>query len=130
MCAKRIYMPDLRSSRTNEILMQHIEDQSRVIDLGCGDGYLLERLRDEHGCDVMGIERDNELFLASIERGLPMLQLDLNAGLSSARRCSRSRVHLTCSMRSSASRIEPSSWCRTLVTGGFACRCCCRGVLP
>ncbi len=82
MCAKRIYMPDLRSSRTNEILMQHIEDQSRVIDLGCGDGYLLERLRDEHGCDVMGIERDNELFLASIERGLPMLQLDLNAGLA------------------------------------------------
>ena len=62
--------------------MQHIDANSRVIDLGCGDAHLLERLRDGHNCTVMGIERDFDLFLAAIERGVPMLQVDLNKGLS------------------------------------------------
>ncbi|MCA9080855.1 MAG: methionine biosynthesis protein MetW [Planctomycetaceae bacterium] len=75
-------MPDPRSALTNEILMRHIDAESRVIDLGCGDGLLLERLRDEHQCQVTGIERDTDLFLAAIERGVPMLQVDLNAELT------------------------------------------------
>jgi methionine biosynthesis protein MetW len=81
MCAKRIHLPDPRAALTNQILMRQIAANSRVIDLGCGDGLLLEMLRDEHNCQVMGIEREFPLFLAAIERGLPMLQVDLNEGL-------------------------------------------------
>jgi methionine biosynthesis protein MetW len=81
MCAKRIYLPDPRTAVTNQILMSHVNRGSRVIDLGCGDGLLLEKLRDEHGCEVMGIERELPLFLEAIERGVPMLQVDLNEGL-------------------------------------------------
>lgn len=81
MCAKRIYLPDPRSAVTNEIVIGQIERGSRVVDLGCGDAELLQRLRDEHDCDVLGIERDEELFIHAIERGIPILQSDLNHGL-------------------------------------------------
>lgn len=81
MCAKRIHLPDPRSAVTNEVVIGQIEQGSRVLDLGCGDAQLLERLRDQHGCDVLGIERDEEAFLHAIERGVPILQADLNQSL-------------------------------------------------
>jgi methionine biosynthesis protein MetW len=81
MCAKRIFLPDPRDILTDELLMRHIEPGSSVVDLGCGDGRLLERLRREHNCTVLGIERDMDGFIAAIERGLPVIRADLNAGL-------------------------------------------------
>lgn len=82
MCAKRIHLPDPRSAVTDEVIIQHVERGSRVIDLGCGDAGLLARLRDDHACDVLGVERDDESFVLAIEKGVPILQADLNRGLS------------------------------------------------
>lgn len=82
MCAKRIYLPDPRAAVTNELIIDKITRGSRVVDLGCGDASLIARLRDEHGCDVFGIERDEDLFIKGIEKGVPMLQADLNGGLT------------------------------------------------
>ncbi len=79
--AKRIYMPDPRSAVTNEIIIDQIARGSRVIDLGCGDAQLIARLRDEHDCDVLGVERDEDAFVLAIERGVPVLEADLNDGL-------------------------------------------------
>lgn len=81
MCAKRIHLPDPRAAVTNELIIDKITRGSRVIDLGCGDASLIARLRDHHDCDVFGVERDEELFIRGIEKGVPMLQADLNAGL-------------------------------------------------
>ncbi len=81
MCAKRLCLPDPRAAITNELIIHQIERGARVLDLGCGDAALLERLRDEHGCEVLGIEKDEEAFLQAIERGVPILQGDLNRGL-------------------------------------------------
>jgi methionine biosynthesis protein MetW len=81
MCAKRIFMPDPRDVLADDLLMSQIEPGSRVVDLGCGDGRLLARLRDEKQCSVLGVERDQDVFIAAIERGLPMIRADLNAGL-------------------------------------------------
>jgi methionine biosynthesis protein MetW len=81
MCAKRICLPDPRSAVTNEVIIRQIERGSRVVDLGCGDARLLERLRDEHGCDVLGVERDDDAFVNALERGVPIIQADLNRGL-------------------------------------------------
>ena len=81
MCAKRIFLPDPRDVLADELLMQQIEPGSRVLDLGCGDGRLLVRLRDERRCSVMGVERDDDFFVASIEKGLPILKADLNVDL-------------------------------------------------
>jgi methionine biosynthesis protein MetW len=50
---------------------------SRVLDLGCGDGALLEHLIERHDCDGLGVERDPEGFHACIARGVPVTQGDL-----------------------------------------------------
>ena len=55
MCAQRYCIPDPSVALTDEILMKQIAPASRVIDLGCGDGRLLERLREEYHCKVLGI---------------------------------------------------------------------------
>lgn len=81
MCAKRIYMPDPLTAVTDELLMGHIDRGSRVVDLGCGDGRFLQRLREEHDCKVLGVELDLDEFLGSIARGIPVLKADLDRGL-------------------------------------------------
>ncbi|WP_437187743.1 methionine biosynthesis protein MetW [Planctomicrobium sp. SH668] len=81
MCAKRLQLADPRSAVTNDLIIQQIEPGTRVLDLGCGDAELLERLRLEHRCDVLGVEFDEEAFVQAIERGVPILQADLNEGL-------------------------------------------------
>lgn len=79
--AKRIRLPDPKAAVTEEVLIAHIERGSRVVDLGCGDGHLIEKLRDHHACDVLGVELDVDSFLGGIERGVPMLRANLNDGL-------------------------------------------------
>jgi methionine biosynthesis protein MetW len=79
---KRYCMPDPQAAITDELLMQHIERESRVIDLGCGNGRLLEKLRDEHGCSVQGVELDLSEIYACIGRGVPAILMDLDRGLT------------------------------------------------
>lgn len=74
-------MPDPRAAVTDEVILSHVERGSRVVDLGCGDGRLLAKLRAEHGCEVLGVEVDFEHFVGTIENGVPVLQADLNQGL-------------------------------------------------
>jgi homoserine O-acetyltransferase len=53
-----------------------------VLDLGCGTGGLLARLR-RRGCrPTMGVELDEQAILACVRRGLDVVQWDLNRGLS------------------------------------------------
>ena len=79
---KRYCMPDPTAALTDEILMQHVDRGSRVVDLGCGDGRLLARLRDEHGCDVQGVDLDADHLLAAFVRGVPAVKANLDQGLS------------------------------------------------
>jgi methionine biosynthesis protein MetW len=53
----------------------------RVLDLGCGDGTLLERLITRQGCAGHGVERSDEGFHACVARGVPVSQGDLEAEL-------------------------------------------------
>ena len=54
---------------------------SRVLDLGCGDGALLDLLTREKGCTGYGIEIDDDNVLACVRRGINVLQLNLHQGL-------------------------------------------------
>ncbi|MBD3893809.1 methionine biosynthesis protein MetW [Hydrogenophaga sp.] len=55
---------------------------ARVLDLGCGDGALLALLREQRGCSGYGVEIDDAKVLACVKRGVNVLQLNLEGGLS------------------------------------------------
>lgn len=77
----RYCLPDPKLVLTDELILEQIDAGSRVIDLGCGDGRLLARLRDEHACSVQGIDVDEELLIQAIARGVPVIKADLDRGL-------------------------------------------------
>jgi methionine biosynthesis protein MetW len=55
---------------------------SRVLDLGCGDGAMLDYLQRERACSGYGIEIDDHNVLACAKRGVNVIQLNLEEGLS------------------------------------------------
>jgi len=62
-------------------ILELIPPGSSVLDLGCGTGGLLARLRERGPCRVMGVELDEQAMLACVRRGLDVVQADLNQGL-------------------------------------------------
>ena len=54
---------------------------ARVLDLGCGDGALLDHLQKHNGCTGYGVELDDTNVLACAQRGVNVLQLNLDQGL-------------------------------------------------
>lgn len=55
---------------------------SHVLDLGCGDGVMLDYLQTDKQCTGYGIEIDDALIPKCIARGVPVIQRDLESGLS------------------------------------------------
>lgn len=55
---------------------------SRVLDLGCGDGALLAYLQQHKSCTGYGVELDDINVHACVQRGVNVLQLNLDLGLS------------------------------------------------
>ena len=55
---------------------------SRVLDLGCGDGALLAHLQQRNSCTGYGVELDDANVHACVQRGVNVLQLNLDLGLS------------------------------------------------
>ena len=64
------------------LIADWIRPGSRVLDLGCGDGSLLARLKDERDCTGYGIEIDRENIVQCIASGVNVIQSDLDRGLS------------------------------------------------
>jgi methionine biosynthesis protein MetW len=67
---------------TQEMIARLVPIGARVLDLGCGDGALLAHLRDSRQCHGYGIEIDDAKVLAALQRGIDVLQLNLEEGLS------------------------------------------------
>ncbi len=68
--------------RDLEIIAGLVPAGSRVLDLGCGTGELLAHLQRHKGCSGYGIEIDDGNVLASLKRGVNVIQLNLEEGLA------------------------------------------------
>jgi len=58
-----------------------IPPHASVLDLGCGTGRLLARLKHYGRGRLVGVELDEEKILGALRRNLDVVQADLNAGL-------------------------------------------------
>jgi len=63
-------------------LAQLVPVGSRVLDLGCGDGALLDHLQKHRGCSGYGVELADTNVQACVQRGVNVLQLNLDQGLT------------------------------------------------
>jgi methionine biosynthesis protein MetW len=64
------------------IIADLVKDGSRVLDLGCGDGELLEYLIKQKHCRGTGIEIDEKAIYQCIAKGVAVSHGDINSGLS------------------------------------------------
>lgn len=55
---------------------------SHVLDLGCGDGVMLEYLQSDKHCIGYGVEINDDEIPVCIARGVAVIQQDLEAGLA------------------------------------------------
>ncbi len=62
-------------------IKEWIEPGSRVLDLGCGSGELLQLLRDERRVEGYGLEIDPQNIIQCIHNGIDVIQRDLDEGL-------------------------------------------------
>ncbi|MBB3810328.1 methionine biosynthesis protein MetW [Pseudochelatococcus contaminans] len=74
---------DHDGERLDHLLMARmVEPGSRVLDVGCGDGTLLDLLVRERDVDGRGIELSHEGVSRSVARGLSVIQGDADADLA------------------------------------------------
>jgi len=64
------------------LIAKWIVPNSKVLDLGCGDGDLLGYLRDTKQVKGYGVEKDDASWLTCMKNGIDVIQMDLEAGLS------------------------------------------------
>ncbi len=62
------------------IITNMIEPNLSVLDLGCGDGTLLKMLKNK-GINARGIDINQDNIVKCLEKGLPVIQGDIDEGL-------------------------------------------------
>ena len=64
------------------VIEQWVSPNARVLDLGCGDGMLLNYLSAHKNTTGFGIEKNKDNWLLSLKNGLDVIQMDLESGLA------------------------------------------------
>ncbi|HQR03616.1 MAG: methionine biosynthesis protein MetW [Proteobacteria bacterium] len=65
-----------------DVIAGWVQSGDKVLDLGCGDGALLQRLIEERGVRGWGVDIQTHNVVAALRRGINVLQGDLEAGLA------------------------------------------------
>lgn len=65
-----------------QLIPNWVKSKSRVLDLGCGNGALLEKLNRDLQTDSMGVEINSDHITECVEKGINVIEQDLNQGLS------------------------------------------------
>lgn len=63
-------------------IAEWIKPSSTLLDLGCGDGDFLEFIKAQRGTKIYGLEISDPSVLACVEKGLNVIQQDLEGGLA------------------------------------------------
>lgn len=63
------------------VIADNIEPGSKVLDLGCGSGELLKKLINEKHCTGSGVDINQNNVIESIQKGLSVVQGDIDEGL-------------------------------------------------
>ena len=59
-----------------KVISQIIQNNKRVLDVGCGDGTLMEYLKFKQQNDVRGLEPQKDLVQKCIAKGLAVIEGD------------------------------------------------------
>lgn len=74
---------ELRLLRPDLAFIAHwVRVHSHVLDLGCGDGVMLDYLQSDKGCSGYGIEIDDTQIPQCVAREVSVIQQDMEAGLA------------------------------------------------
>ena len=65
-----------------ELILKLIESDKKVLDIGCGEGDLIKKLKKNKNCDARGIEVNGELVRNAISTGLIVVQGDAEKDLN------------------------------------------------
>ncbi len=79
---RKAFVRDILGRSDYAIISELIEPNSRVLDLGCGEGELLQWLVQNKNVEARGIELDGRKVQRAIARGVSVYQGDIDAGLS------------------------------------------------
>ena len=66
----------------HKIISDLIQKETKVLDLGCGDGTLLYLLKKNKSCKVTGIEIDEKEIYKCIEKGISVCHDDIDSSLT------------------------------------------------
>lgn len=66
----------------HQVIFDMIEPGSRVLDLGCGTGDLLQLVARDKDARVQGIELDENAIYECVKNGLSVCQSDIESGLA------------------------------------------------
>ena len=64
------------------VIARHVAPGTRALDVGCGEGELMEALQTEKGVIARGMEIDPELVERAVSRGLSVVQGDADRDLA------------------------------------------------
>jgi methionine biosynthesis protein MetW len=64
------------------MILEWVKPDSSVLDLGCGDGELLDLLVRERGARAQGIEINDQAIFQCVARGLSVFHEDIDEGLT------------------------------------------------
>jgi methionine biosynthesis protein MetW len=65
-----------------QLVADWVPESARILDLGCGDGSLLAWLKHHKSIRGYGVEIDVDKVVRCVEAGVPVIQGDLETGLS------------------------------------------------
>ena len=102
-----------------ELIASWVARDSRVLDLGCGDGALLEHLQRTRGVRGVGVDVDDEGIVSCLRRGVSVVRGDIGRGLEIFASGSFDYVVLSQTLQSVAT--PPEGMLREMLrTGGAA----------